>query len=157
MKLKRCLLIMATAVMLLLPSCTAVPNHPPIITILKAEPGAILVSESCRIECIAADEDGDELSYEWSASKGDINGDGATVIWTAPDSEGIYNIAVTVTDGRGGEIVKKNKDTHRNSRDTFFKDKINKNKKDGVGSDIGTELADKKKNKIAVMKKAFYG
>ena len=104
MKLKRCLLIMATAVMLLLPSCTAVPNHPPIITSLKAEPEAILLSASCQIECIASDEDGEELSYEWSVSKGDINGDGASVTWTAPDSEGIYNVVVKVTDDRGGEV-----------------------------------------------------
>jgi len=79
-------------------------NHSPVITSLKAEPEAVLLSASCRIECIASDEDGDELSYEWSASEGNLDGDGATVTWSAPDSEGIYNITVKVTDGNGGEV-----------------------------------------------------
>jgi len=103
MKLKRCLLIMAAAITLLALSCTTIANNSPIVISLEAEPKAIRASESCQIECIASDEDGDELSYEWSASRGDINGHGASVIWTAPDSEGIYNVAVKVTDGRGGE------------------------------------------------------
>jgi hypothetical protein len=81
-----------------------VSNNPPIVISLEVEPRAIRASESCQIECIVSDEDGDELSYEWSVSKGDINGNGASVTWTAPDSEGIYNVVVTVTDGRGGEV-----------------------------------------------------
>ncbi|MCK4403419.1 MAG: hypothetical protein KAV98_06600 [Dehalococcoidia bacterium] len=80
-------------------------NHPPVITNLKAEPETLPSSGSCWIECVASDEDGDELSYEWSAGKGDINGDGATVAWTAPETEGIYNIMVRVTDGNGGEAT----------------------------------------------------
>ena len=80
-------------------------KHPPIIRSLKAEPEAVSPSGLCHIECIATDYDGDELSYEWSASKGDINGDGAAVNWSAPESEGIYNIMVEVTDGNGGEVT----------------------------------------------------
>jgi len=90
--------------MLLVPSCKAA-NHPPIITSLQAEPEAVLLSASCQIECIASDKDGDQLSYEWLASKGDIEGEGATVTWNAPDSEGIYNLVVKVTDGNGGEAI----------------------------------------------------
>jgi len=80
-------------------------NHPPVITNLKAEPEAVSPSGLCHIECIASDQDGDELSYEWSASEGDINGDGAAVNWSAPESEGIYNITVEITDGNGGEVT----------------------------------------------------
>jgi hypothetical protein len=104
MKVIRCLFIILAAIMMLVPSCKAMPNHPPIITSLKAEPEVILPSASCQIECIALDEDGEELSYEWLASKGDINGNGANVTWTAPDSEGIYNVVVKVTDGKGAEV-----------------------------------------------------
>ena len=104
MRIIRYLFIIVAAMMMLVPACKAMPNPPPIITSLKAEPEAILPSAICQIECIASDEDGDELSYEWSASKGDINGNGASVTWTAPDSEGIYNVVVKVTDGRGGEV-----------------------------------------------------
>jgi len=80
-------------------------NHLPVITNLKAEPEAVSPSGLCHVECIASDQDGDELSYEWSARDGDISGDGAAVNWSAPESEGIYNITVKVTDGNGGEVT----------------------------------------------------
>ena len=78
-------------------------NHQPAITSLKSILEAVYPSGSCEIECVASDEDGDELSYEWLAGKGHIDGDGAIVVWTAPESEGIYNIMVKVTDGNDGE------------------------------------------------------
>jgi hypothetical protein len=80
-------------------------NHLPAITSLEAEPERVLPSGSCQIVCTASDNDGDQLSYNWSASAGEINGEGDTVTWTAPRSEGSYNITVTVTDGRGGEVT----------------------------------------------------
>jgi len=105
MKAKRCLLIMTVAIMLLVPSCKMIGNHSPIITSLKAEPETLHPLGSCQIECIASDEDGDELSYEWLASKGHVDGDAPTVTWTSPESEGIYNIMVRVSDGKGGEVT----------------------------------------------------
>jgi len=80
-------------------------NRPPTIISLEAEPEAVSPSGLCHIECIASDEDGDELSYEWLARDGDIGGNGAAVNWSAPESEGIYNITVEVTDGNGGEVT----------------------------------------------------
>jgi FlaG/FlaF family flagellin (archaellin) len=77
-------------------------NHRPAIASLEA-PERVIPSGSCQISCNASDRDGDELSYNWSAIGGGINGEGATVTWTAPDSEGSYNVTVTVSDGRGGE------------------------------------------------------
>jgi hypothetical protein len=80
-------------------------NHRLAITSLEAEPERVLPSGSCQIVCAATDHDGDELSYNWSADGGGITGEGATVIWTAPNSEGSCNVTVTVTDGRGGEVM----------------------------------------------------
>lgn len=91
-------------IIFLLGGCTPA-NHPPTIISLEAEPEAVSPSGLCHIECIASDEDGDELSYEWSARDGDIGGNGAAVNWSAPESEGIYNITVKVTDGNGGEVT----------------------------------------------------
>ena len=79
-------------------------NHQPAITSLEA-PERVIPSGSCQIMCTALDSDGDELSYEWSASGGEINGEGATITWTAPNSPGYYDVTVTVTDGRGGEVM----------------------------------------------------
>jgi hypothetical protein len=81
-------------------------NHMPTITSLEAEPDVVLPRQSCQIVCNASDADGDELSYNWSASGGEINGEGDTVTWTAPGSAGSYDVSVTVTDGRGGEVMK---------------------------------------------------
>ena len=84
---------------------TVFANHAPIITSLEADPERIPASESCQIVCTASDSDGDELSYEWSASGGETSGQGAAVTWTAPNSTGAYDVTVTVTDGRGGEVM----------------------------------------------------
>jgi hypothetical protein len=97
--------IVAAAVILAILFDTLLANHQPAITSLKADPERVLPSGSCQIVCTASDSDGDELSYNWSAAGGEINGEGATVTWTAPDSAGSYNVTVTVTDGRGGEVM----------------------------------------------------
>ena len=81
-------------------------NHPPSITGVEAKQDVIFPLSSCLIECVASDEDGDELSYEWSAGEGKIlDVSGATVAWSAPKAEGIYNIIVQVADGNGGEVT----------------------------------------------------
>ena len=103
--IKICLAIMAAAVLFLAPSCTTPTNHRPIITSLEAAAEWTAPLGSLQVMCIASDPDGDELNYNWAASGGEINGEGDTVTWTAPDSVGSYNVTVTVTDGRGGEVM----------------------------------------------------
>jgi hypothetical protein len=99
------IVIVAAAVLLAILFDTMLANHRPAITSLEA-PERVIPWGSCQIACNASDRDGDELSYNWSASGGGINGEGATVTWTAPLSVGSYNVTVTVTDGRGGEVMK---------------------------------------------------
>ena len=98
--------IVAAAVLLAILFDTMLANHRPAITSLEA-PERVLPLGSCQIVCTASDRDGDELSYNWSASGGNISGTGASVNWTAPDSVGFsHNVTVWVTDGRGGEVMK---------------------------------------------------
>jgi hypothetical protein len=108
MNKKRCLAIMAVmmaTVLFLASSCTEPGNHEPIIASLQAEAQQTTPSSSVQVTCTASDPDGDELSYIWSATGGEISGAGAAVTWTAPPSEGSYDITVTVTDGQGGQIT----------------------------------------------------
>jgi hypothetical protein len=84
--------------------------HAPIIEDLiftpqDSDPERLLIrrGEICSIECLASDQDGDVISYEWSASRGSFSGEGPVVNWTAPYADGTYNITVMVTDGRDGE------------------------------------------------------
>ncbi len=58
-----------------------------------------------QLTCIALDEDGDTIEYEWVADNGTISGDGPTVTWTSPSVMGNYKIRVTVSDGKGGQAT----------------------------------------------------
>ena len=78
-------------------------NKPPTITSLVANADWTTPSGSLQVTCDASDPDGDELSYEWTATGGDISGTGAVVNWTAPQEVGIYNVTVVVKDGHGRE------------------------------------------------------
>jgi hypothetical protein len=96
--------IVVVVVVLIAVFDTLLVNHKPAIASLTA-PERVAPAGSCQIVCNATDGDGDDLSYNWSASAGQLAGEGATVTWIAPDSIGVYNITVAVTDGRGGEAV----------------------------------------------------
>ena len=99
--------IVVAAVLLAILLDTMLANDRPAIISLGAQPKTVLPLESCQIACHATDPDGDDddLSYDWSASAGEITGEGATVNWTAPESGGSYKVTVTVTDPRGGEAM----------------------------------------------------
>jgi hypothetical protein len=103
--IKICLAIMVAAVLLSTSSCATPTNHQPIITSLEAETEWSVPLGSLQVTCIASDPDGDELSYEWSASAGELSGNGDMVTWVAPAAEGSYSVEVTVNDGRGGEVM----------------------------------------------------
>jgi len=85
-------------------SCT-LANQPPVITSIEAEPEIILALDSCQIECLAVDEEGDELSYEWSTPAGTLSGNSSTVVWNAPDKPGEYTISVDVTDEKRNKVT----------------------------------------------------
>jgi len=76
-------------------------NRPPIITSLAADAAWTLPSGSLQITCDAEDPDGDELSYVWTATDGNISGTEAIVTWTAPEDVGEHDITVVVDDGHG--------------------------------------------------------
>ena len=81
---------------------TPAPNRVPVILSLTPATDRISPFDLCLVECEAVDEDGDTLTYTWSSAQGDVYGEGASIEWGAPDSEGLYRVSVTVDDGRGG-------------------------------------------------------
>ena len=98
--------VIAIATLLLLASsCTTSANNQPIIASLEPDTQAVVPLSSVQVVCTASDPDGDELSYAWSASAGQIDGAGDTVGWIAPAFEGSYSVAVVVTDGHGGQAT----------------------------------------------------
>ena len=97
--------VAVATVLFLASSCTTSTNSEPVIASL--EPGAeqVVPLGSLQVVCTASDPDGDELSYNWSASAGEIDGVGDTVTWVAPASEGSYSVTVVVTDGHGSQAT----------------------------------------------------
>lgn len=80
-------------------SCTS--NYPPIVESLRSQGDCVAASADCRLEVVARDRNGDELSYFWSATGGSFNGSGPQVTWIAPRDPGPHTVRVTVRDARG--------------------------------------------------------
>jgi len=76
-------------------------NYPPTIEKIESSETKIGLEESTIITCFAADENGDELSYQWSSDAGKIFGSDSSITWEAPGAEGNYKIICQVGDGRG--------------------------------------------------------
>lgn len=77
-------------------------NQSPVIVSMEAQCEEIAPREQCAINCVARDPDGNALSYNWSASQGQVVGDGASIQWRAPEAEGLFRIGVEVSDKDGG-------------------------------------------------------
>ena len=74
-------------------------NVPPVISSIAVDPEKAAPSETVSVEVVAADPDGDELTYDYTVTGGTIQGSGAFVSWMTPDTEGGYTVSVTVFDG----------------------------------------------------------
>jgi Concanavalin A-like lectin/glucanases superfamily len=77
-------------------------NIPPRIRSLAADSAEVLLGQTVTIYCAASDRDGDSISFQWSASKGVLNGSGPNVMWTAPMQPDTSHVRCIVSDGRGG-------------------------------------------------------
>ncbi len=78
-------------------------NQAPQLTSLSAKPPTVGLGGSSTISCIATDPDGDTVTYNWQVDAGNITGVGSTVTWIAPQKEGVFNVIVKLSDGKGGE------------------------------------------------------
>ena len=77
-------------------------NSAPVILGVTVAPERVRPGDRCQLVCQATDEDGDTLIYTWTVGQATISGKGAAVEWTAPSTEGLFRVSVTVDDGRGG-------------------------------------------------------
>ena len=93
LKLLRRLGLVALALFMFFSGGCALSNKAPVIISLEVEKDNLCVTESCPLRVIAYDPDEDELSYQWSATEGDISGDGQTAVWTAPHTPGTYQVS----------------------------------------------------------------
>ncbi len=78
------------------------PNRPPTVT-CSADRSSVFAGEKVHIASNATDPDGDQLSYTWNASAGQVMGTGATVDFdTTGLAPGNYTVTGRVSDGHGG-------------------------------------------------------
>ena len=68
---------------------------------LTASDSLVVGGGSVSLLCIAADDDGDDLSYIWKCASGTLAPSGNRATWVAPLKSGIYFISCTVVDGAG--------------------------------------------------------
>jgi len=80
-------------------------NQNPIIASITAEPRKINLGEQSILKCDASDIDDSLLTFIWISDLGEITGNGAEIIWSAPKNEGNYVIICKVQDNSGGESV----------------------------------------------------
>lgn len=78
------------------------PNSPPSITSFTAINTKIRIDETTKLRVVAIDQEGDDLTFEYEASMGTIEGDSDQVTYRAPSETGTAKITVTVTDPFGG-------------------------------------------------------
>lgn len=82
-----------------------VGNYAPVIISLTANPSSVSPGGTSTITCFATDADGDTLTYSWTAIDGTISGSGSQVTWTAPSTEGTYNVTVSVSDSKASAVT----------------------------------------------------
>ncbi|MEZ5042830.1 MAG: LamG-like jellyroll fold domain-containing protein [Saprospiraceae bacterium] len=85
---------------LLLDVVAEINDAPQIVDILK-ESAYMSPGATQQLTAVALDDNGDLITYDWSATGGFFAGEGALVNWTAPASEDAYDITVTVRDPAG--------------------------------------------------------
>ncbi len=79
-------------------------NNPPQISGIVPNPYTVTRLGITTVTCLANDPDGDKLTYTWESASGSISGTGPAIQWTAPDSDGMFTVSCTVSDGKGGQI-----------------------------------------------------
>jgi len=80
-------------------------NYAPEILSMTSNVDWVVPEASCYISCVAEDDDGDTISYEWTATGGEFFGEGSAVIWVAPETAESYWITVWARDIYGGESM----------------------------------------------------
>lgn len=85
-----------------------VANRDPVIDSLSRNPeGTVTNSQAVNLTATASDDDGDPITYSWSADQGSFNmTTGPSVTWTAPAAgAGTATLTLTVADDKGGETT----------------------------------------------------
>jgi hypothetical protein len=81
-------------------ACVPATDKAPVIRSIEA-PKQVMPLYNAQLFCDASDPNSSSFIYHWSASGGQIQGNGANIIWISPKELGEYTIKVIVADGKG--------------------------------------------------------
>ena len=76
-------------------------NQAPVLSDIQKSAAFVAPGGTLDFGILANDPNNDPLTFDWTASGGAYAGSGSNVNWTAPASQGIYQIKVKVTDDEG--------------------------------------------------------
>jgi hypothetical protein len=76
-------------------------NLAPVLGSIQKNADYLLPGATLQLNLSASDPNGDPLTFVWTSAAGVFNGNGSSIDWTAPTTEGIYTIQVLVSDGKG--------------------------------------------------------
>ena len=76
-------------------------NSPPDIISFRAEDTFIGIGESTTLTAVVLDADGDDLTFEYNANMGDVEGNDENARYTAPMESGLDTVTLKVTDTKG--------------------------------------------------------
>lgn len=79
-------------------------NSAPIIEQIIADQRKIDLGGSTSFNCLATDDNGDQLTFEWGSNYGTISSNNNLATWEAPAVEGNYFIRCKVTDENGADV-----------------------------------------------------
>ena len=80
-------------------------NSSPVIISVSVFPDIVEVGESASVGITASDPENNLMDFSYEVVGGYISGTGSVVQWTAPPTQGICLLTVTVSDGMGGSSV----------------------------------------------------
>lgn len=86
---------------LLFTSCTAPHNNVPQISEIEASTLYVYPKGKTTLNCIVSDPEGDDITFKWSCTDGELTGSGPVVTWKAPNRYGDFHILVIAQDSNG--------------------------------------------------------
>jgi len=86
------------------PASAKPDKNAPVVHFIIAEKQVKPASTS-KVQCMASGKEGDTLSYKWSATGGEIQGEGNSITWMAPLTDSDYALTVVVNDNKGSQTT----------------------------------------------------
>ena len=80
-------------------------NSPPIIVSVSVVPEIVEVGDIASVMITASDPENHLMNFSYEVVGGYISGIGSFVQWTAPPTQGVCLLTVTVSDGMGGSTI----------------------------------------------------